>query len=242
MPGISSPAFFMSAQIKYYNQFGNAYRQSILSCPEPELWTTDYAEKGRVYNEMKSRIEQQQQLIDNYFSVQWPVLDYGCGFGRQAFILAKKGYEVVGCDSSEVFISIAKELFEKSQFKGEFLVGGIDHMQGRHFSQAVLFDVIEHIPPGKKKELVTQLASVLIHDGVLLMSLPHVKKRLSSQLNNSIRRRITGLFAYFRNREEHPYYIPQQKDILQLFGKQFSLDSFTAADETDYYVFRRKKE
>lgn len=242
MPGILSPAFFMSAQIKYYNQFGNAYRQSILSCPEPELWTTDYAEKGRVYNEMKSRIEQQQQLIDNYFSVQWPVLDYGCGFGRQAFILAKKGYEVVGCDSSEVFISIAKELFEKSQFKGEFLVGGIDHMQGRHFSQAVLFDVIEHIPPGKKKELVTQLASVLIHDGVLLMSLPHVKKRLSSQLNNSIRRRITGLFAYFRNREEHPYYIPQQKDILQLFGKQFSLDSFTAADETDYYVFRRKKE
>lgn len=66
MPGILSPAFFMSAQIKYYNQFGNAYRQSILSCPEPELWTTDYTEKGRVYNEMKSRIEQ-QQLIDDYF-------------------------------------------------------------------------------------------------------------------------------------------------------------------------------
>lgn len=232
----------MLSQEKYYNQFGNAYRQSILSCPEPELWTTDYAGKGRVYHEMKSRIEQQQQLVDDYFLVQWPVLDFGCGFGRQAIMLAKKGYEVVGCDSSDVFINIAKDLFEKFQFKGTFFVGGVEQLQGRHFSQAVLFDVIEHITPAKRKELVHQLASVIIQNGVLLLSLPHVKKRLSSQLNNSIRRRITGLFAYFRNREEHPYYIPQQKDILKLFGKQFSLDSFTAADETDYYVFRRNKE
>ena len=232
----------MSAQIKYYNQFGNSYRQSILSCPEPELWTTDYSEKGGVFNEMKSRIEQQQQLIDDYFSVQLPVLDAGCGFGRQAIMLAKKGYEVVGCDTSEVFISIAKELFEKYEFKGEFITGDIDQLQGRHFSQAVLFDVIEHIPPSKRKHLVTQLASIIIHEGVLLVSLPHIKRRFTSQLNNTIRRRITGLFTYFRNREEHPYFIPQQKDILRLFRKQFSLDSFTAGGETDYYVFRRTKE
>jgi 2-polyprenyl-3-methyl-5-hydroxy-6-metoxy-1,4-benzoquinol methylase len=104
-----------------------------------------------------------------------------------------------------------------------------------------VFDVIEHVPPSKRKQLVAQLASIIIHEGVLLVSLPHVKRRFTSQLNNTIRRRITGLFAFFRNREEHPYFIPQQKDILQLFGKQFSLDSFTAGAETDYYVFRRNK-
>jgi 2-polyprenyl-3-methyl-5-hydroxy-6-metoxy-1,4-benzoquinol methylase len=232
----------MLSQEKYYNQFGASHRQSILSCPEPEYWTTDYAEQGRVYREMKGRIKMQQQLADDCFSIQFPVLDAGCGFGRQAVMLAKKGYEVVGCDTSEVFISIAKELFDKSGFKGEFLSARVDQLQGRHFSQAVLFDVIEHIPPSKRKELVNQLAAIIIHEGVLLLSLPHVKKRFSSRLNNSVRRRITGSFAYFRNREEHPYYIPQQKDLLRLFGKQFSLDSFTAGGETDYYVFRRKKE
>lgn len=232
----------MAAQVRYYDQFGATHRQSILACPEPELWTTDYAEKGRVYREMKTRIEQQQELVNHYFSVQWPVLDAGCGFGRQAVMLARKGYEVVGCDTSEVFIRIAGDLFDKLQLKGEFIVGGIDQLQGRHFNQGILFDVLEHIVPHKRKQLVNQLASVLIHEGVLLLSLPHVKERWTSQLNNSIRRRITGLLAYFRNREEHPYYIPQQKDLLRLFGKQFSLDRFTAAGETDYYVFRRNKE
>lgn len=232
----------MPAQINYYNQFGNAYRQSILTCPEPEYWTTDYAEKGRVYREMKARIEQQYKLADDYFTVQWPVLDAGCGFGRQSVMLAKKGFEITGCDTSEVFISIAKELFAKLQLRGEFVTGEIKHLKGRHFNQAILFDVLEHIAPHKRKQLVSQLASVIIHEGILLLSLPHIKKRWTSQLNNSIRRRITGLFAFFRNREEHPYFIPQQKDILRLFGKQFSLDKFTAAGETDYYVFRRNKE
>lgn len=229
----------MPAQVSYYNKFGHTFRQSILDCPEPECWTTDYAEQGRVYREMKARVEQQRLLVEASFSVQWPVLDFGCGFGRQAFMLAKRGFEVTGCDTSDVFISIAKELFEKYQLKGEFIAGNGDKLTGRHFNQALLFDVIEHIPPPQRKKLVLQLASLIIPGGILLLSLPPVKKRLTSQLNNSIRRRITGLFSYFRNKEEHPYYIPLQKDILRLFGKQFSLDSFTATEATDYYVFRR---
>lgn len=31
----------MTGQVEYYNSFGNQYRESILACPEPELWTTD---------------------------------------------------------------------------------------------------------------------------------------------------------------------------------------------------------
>jgi SAM-dependent methyltransferase len=110
----------MFSQERYYNRFGAFHRQSILSCPEPEYWTTDYAEQGRVYREMKERIKMQQQLADDCFSIQFPVLDVGCGFGRQAVMLAKKGYEVVGCDTSEVFISIAKELFDSQVSKASF--------------------------------------------------------------------------------------------------------------------------
>ena len=232
----------MPAQEKYYNRFGNTYRKSILNCPDPEYWTTDYDQQGRVYREMKERIGVQQQLVNDYFSIEWPVFDIGCGFGRQAVMLAKMGYEVVGCDTSEAFISIARELFDKQQFTGEFIIGEIDQLEGRHFNQAVLFDVLEHIWPSKRKHFVSRLAALIILEGVLIVSLPHVKKRLSSQLNNAVRRRITALLPYFRNREEHPYFIPQQKDIQRLFGKQFSLDSFTTTGETDYYVFRRKSE
>ena len=79
----------MPGQVNYYNRFGKKYEQDILNCPEPELWTTDYHEQGRVYREMKERIKQQQELILDHFDKKFPVIDIGCGFGRQAVLLAK---------------------------------------------------------------------------------------------------------------------------------------------------------
>ncbi len=232
----------MPAQIKYYNRFGNAWRTEILNCPEPEIWTTDYSEKGRVYQEMKIRIAQQEKLVDDFFSNQWPVLDYGCGFGRQAMMLVKKGFNVTGCDTSDELISIAQALFEKHQLQAFLFCGGMEQMRGRHFRQVLLFDVLEHIPPAKRKKFVFDLSNITVPGAVVLISLPHVKKRLTSRLNNAVRKRLTSLFVSCRNREEHPYYIPQLKDLTCLFGKQYSLDSFTSAVDSDYYVFRRKKE
>ncbi len=111
----------MLGQVNYYNDFGEIYKQSILSCPEPELWTTDYDTKGRVFREMRERVEQQQKLISAYFTPIIPVLDIGCGFGRQSISLAKNGYTLTGTDTSDVFIDIVKELFLKHGFEGRFI-------------------------------------------------------------------------------------------------------------------------
>jgi hypothetical protein len=53
----------MPGQINYYNLFGKQYEENILACPEPEFWTTDYDQKGRVYLEIKKRIETQKNLL-----------------------------------------------------------------------------------------------------------------------------------------------------------------------------------
>ena len=137
-------------QVEYYNRFGEQFRQSILSSPQPELWTTDYAEKGPVYRQMSERVHHQQELIEKYFSKENPVLDIGCGFGRQAVLLARLGYAVKGVDTSEVFIRIARELFAAHHYQGEFTCGSI--LEKETFpgpvSQMILFDVLEHIPHG----------------------------------------------------------------------------------------------
>ena len=70
---------------------------------------------------MKKRIDQQKELIAEYFTNKFTVLDIGCGFGRQAVLLAKMGFKVTGTDTSDVFIQIASKLFEKNNYKGEFL-------------------------------------------------------------------------------------------------------------------------
>jgi 2-polyprenyl-3-methyl-5-hydroxy-6-metoxy-1,4-benzoquinol methylase len=230
----------MSNQVNYYNYFGELYAESILSCPEPELWTTDYKEKGRIFKEIKERIEQQQQLILTYFDKNIPVLDIGCGFGRQAVLLAKNGFSFTGIDTSDVFIRIAQKLFEYHNYKGSFICADpvTEKVQGK-YKQLLLLDVLEHIMPVQRSLLIKNIYEMAEPGAVLIISLPHVKSRLTSQLNNKIRRRITQYFSYFLNKEEHPYPVPQKKDIYRLIAGSFTLDKFIESDETDYYVLQR---
>jgi 2-polyprenyl-3-methyl-5-hydroxy-6-metoxy-1,4-benzoquinol methylase len=230
----------MNGQVNYYNHFGDLCKESILSCPEPELWTTDYTEKGRIYQEIKQRIEQQQQLILTYFDKNIPVLDIGCGFGRQAFWLAKNGFDITGIDTSGVFIAIAQRLFEKHNFKGNFFCA--DPFSGKisgKFKQLLLLDVLEHIKPLNRRVFIKKLYEVSDPGGLLIISLPHVNKRLTSMLNNNVRRKITQHFSFFLRREEHPYPIPPKKIILEMMTRYFTLNKFIESGITDYYVLQK---
>ncbi|MBL7741195.1 MAG: class I SAM-dependent methyltransferase [Chitinophagaceae bacterium] len=228
----------MTSQVNYYNQFGNLYRQSILDCPEPQYWTTDYGVKGRVYREMKERIDLQEKLVQEYFTKEQTVLDIGCGFGRQAFSLVSKGYKVKGTDTSDVFIEIAQQLFLRHGYAGDFTCMDIlrENISGS-FNQLLLLDVLEHIKPQQRRGLFEKLDK--IGGTTLIISLPHVKKRVSSQLNNRIRKQMTRYLPFFVNREEHPYPIPGKNNMLKLSKDIFSLHKFIQTLQTDYYVFRR---
>ncbi|HET9825338.1 MAG TPA: class I SAM-dependent methyltransferase, partial [Chitinophagaceae bacterium] len=202
----------MPDQVEYYNRFGELYRDDILACPHPELWTTDYEEHGRVYKEMVERIKEQTALIDEFFSTREPVLDVGCGFGRQAIVLARKGFSVIGLDSSKTFVEIARELFQRHNLVGEFFNNRLEDLPLSQFSQIILFDVIEHILPPDRQKFLNKIHSYCRAGGTVIFSLPHVKRRITSKVNNSFRKKITQHFPYFIAREEHPYPIPTSHD------------------------------
>lgn len=231
----------MNNQVSYYNRFGKQFEKSILACPEPALWTTDYAQKGRVYREMKIRVTQQLALITGTFAKEEPVFDIGCGFGRQAFLLAQQGFSITGTDTSNVFTDIAKKLFDKYGYKGQFycidLLKG--EMPGGSYKQLLLLDVLEHIRPFQRRKFIKQIFQLAAPDAKLIISLPHVRKRFSSQVNNRIRRQITQHFIYFTNREEHPYPIPEKNDILKYIQGLFNIESELFSPETDYYILRK---
>jgi 2-polyprenyl-3-methyl-5-hydroxy-6-metoxy-1,4-benzoquinol methylase len=230
----------MSDQVPYYNRFGEIHAQSILDCPEPEYWTTDYSERGSVYREMKERVDRQQELIRTWFDKSHPVLDIGCGFGRQAVWMAREGFRVRGTDTSAVFISIAEKLFTRFGLKGEFFCTDIlkDKNHG-HYKQVLLLDVLEHIPPAYREKMLERVSEKMVTGGILILSLPHTRKRFSSRVNNEIRKRITGQLRYFLAREEHPYTIPGKKKILKLTRTFFELVSFQETTLSDYYILRR---
>lgn len=231
----------MSSQVPYYDQFGLLYRKSILQCPEPECWTTDYASKGRVYQEMKQRVQQQEALVLQYFKKDIPVLDIGCGFGRQAILLARQGFAVTGTDTSPVFISIAQELFSTHHLQGTLLVTDLltTPLQGPAFSQVLLLDVLEHIPPRKRKPFIEALGSCTASGARIIVSLPQVKTRLRSQLNNRIRKAITQHFTFFLEREEHPYPIPDKHALMNLIKGHFRSMEEIQTEETGYYILEK---
>lgn len=230
----------MSSQTRYYNRFGREFKEAILACPQPQWWTTDYEAKGRIFAEMKERIAQQEALIDAYFSPSLPVLDVGCGFGRQAFLLAKKGFAVTGTDTSKAFVGIATALFRQHRLQGRFLcLDVLSQPLNERFAQALLLDVLEHIPPSQRRPFMEKMAGLLQPEGLLLLSLPHVKKRWRSQLNNNVRKAVTQHLSFFRNSEEHPYPVPQEKQMKDLLKKHFHLLYSNTTAETDYYAVKK---
>jgi 2-polyprenyl-3-methyl-5-hydroxy-6-metoxy-1,4-benzoquinol methylase len=229
----------MSRQVSYYNQFAELHRQSILDCPEPHFWTTDYDQQGPVYHEMKPRVEKQRELVEKFFSPGKEILDIGCGFGRQATWLLGSGYSVTGIDSSAAFIDIANALAEKKG-AGVFICSSLDDFQpGLLYSQVLLLDVLEHFPPGQRIDVFKKLNDLMPGGGFLLISVPIVRKRLSSRINNRFIRRLKGLIPYFVQREEHPYMIPVRNDILRLAGRNFELVEETTSGTTAFFVLRK---
>jgi 2-polyprenyl-3-methyl-5-hydroxy-6-metoxy-1,4-benzoquinol methylase len=229
----------MPDQVEYYNRFGELHREDILTCPEPEFWTTDYGTRGRVYTEMVQRVREQTTLLEEIFIKTVPVLDIGCGFGRQAIVLAKRRFSVIGFDTSKIFIEIATELFKRNHLPGEFLNSSLDDLPLSKFSQTILFDVIEHIKPSARVAFLNKVHSLLLPGAVVIVSLPHLKKRLTSRLNNSLRRRVTQHFSYFMSREEHPYPIPTSEHLKKLIDGLFTIVKFRQTSFTDYYVLRK---
>jgi 2-polyprenyl-3-methyl-5-hydroxy-6-metoxy-1,4-benzoquinol methylase len=229
----------MPDQVEYYDRFGELYREDILICPEPEFWTTDYKSRGRVYTEMVQRVAEQTSLVEEFFNNAFPVLDIGCGFGRQAILLAKKGFIVTGLDTSKIFIELATALFKRNHLSGEFSNNSLEDLAPRKFSQIILFDMIEHVKPSSRRAFLSNVHSVSLPGALAIASLPHLKKRLSSRLNNSLRKRVTQHFSYFMSREEHPYPIPTSEQLKKLMDGLFTIIKFRQTSLTDYYVLRK---
>jgi len=95
-----------------------------------------YGKFARYYDVIYQRYEYDQEcdFLINMFHRYYEgkverILDLGCGTGSHDIVLAKKGFKVVGIDSSNTMIELAREKARSSGLKIEFLVQDMREMQ-----------------------------------------------------------------------------------------------------------------
>lgn len=220
-------------QDKYYSDFARKYKEEIINSIDPSTWTTDSINDGPVSRSMKIRINTQKRLISQHFKKEYKILDIGCGFGRQSFLLAKEGFEVIGIDTNENFIAIAVDLFKKQSLKGNFYCRDLkDIVTDEKFHQIILLDVLEHIHPYKRKRFINTVHSYCHIDSTLIISIPNLNSSFKSLFFNLLKS-----FLYpFLTKFEHPYSIPSKGSMKKILGELFDI-SFTEINEgTVFYI------
>lgn len=102
------------------------------------------------------------------------VLDAGCGDGRVAYELVRRGGQVLGIDTSDRAISLARVLVPKASF----LVGTITEIRGcdnDFFDRSLALEVLEHLGEEEREQAVRELYRVLKPEGILIVSVPSIR-------------------------------------------------------------------
>ncbi len=78
-------------------------------------WDSLYREKGVVQKEPSPKAADAVSFLRSTGTGR--VLDLGCGTGRHTAYLARNGFEVLGCDSSEAALHIARGVLPEVEFQ-----------------------------------------------------------------------------------------------------------------------------
>ena len=99
------------------------------------------------------------------------LLDIGCGVGAFLELASQWGMEVAGVDASAEAVALAKQRFPSLAITHHLLSGRLPHADGS-FDNAVLNQVIEHLPPAILKNTLSESFRVLKPGGRIFIYSP----------------------------------------------------------------------
>lgn len=104
------------------------------------------------------------------------LLDVGCALGGSTVAFWENGSKSVGVDIEARYIKGAKIFAKKKEAKVSFLVADISEKKGGKGFEGqqiiILRDVIEHVPPERRKELIVNIGEILMKGGFCFVSFP----------------------------------------------------------------------
>jgi SAM-dependent methyltransferase len=96
------------------------------------------------------------------------ILDAGCGTGRVAIELARRGFDVVGVDADPSMLARARSIAPQLRWIPADLAGPGGAPGGRFDLVVAAGNVVPFLAPGTERDVVRHLAAALTPDGLLV--------------------------------------------------------------------------
>ena len=125
-----------------------------------------YAERFRALAEQGVDVHGEAAYVAALVEPGARVLDAGCGTGRVAVELARRGYDVVGVDNDASMLGVAREEAPHLRWVEDDLAG-LD-LQERFDLVVAAGNVVVFLAPGSEPEVVRRLAAHLSPGGLLV--------------------------------------------------------------------------
>lgn len=161
------------------------------------------------------------------------ILDAGCGTGRYAIELARRGYAVHGIDLSPELIDVARQSMSDGLRSVSFAVGDIAALDGRRYDAILCRGVLNDLVEDDRRDAVFEaFAALLRPGGVLVLDVreweataqrkarePVFRKRVSTSRGELTFESVTALDA------ENRRLLIAERHVLSLEGTEHTSDA-----------------
>jgi ubiquinone/menaquinone biosynthesis C-methylase UbiE len=147
--------------------------------------------------------------VENCLKKGDSVLDLGCGDGIKTSRIAKKGFKVVGIDTSRTAIDKAKQNFQDLTFVVKDVVDENLPFGTNTFDAVTAISLLEYIK--NKKEFLKEVKRVLKSNGILITITPNSKSPTIKFAWGF----LIPVFETLKKEYKQPYYPFRKEDLIE---------------------------
>jgi methyl halide transferase len=193
----------------------------------PTYWDELYINKTTGWDLKKPNPVWEELVNKKEFIQPCKLLVTGCGYGHDAILAAKKGYDVTAIDFSKYAISCARESAESSSAKVNFVADNLFTLGEAYFEK---FDVVYEyttycaINPDRRKEYLSKICSFIKPGGKLIAILFPIDGReggppFNIDVNKFYEQAINHVKLEFFSKQINSVKPRKGKEILQVYKK-----------------------
>jgi len=192
-------------------------------------WNSIYKERGILQKEASETVIE----AVNFFKHELvrTVLDLGCGTGRHTAYLLEEGFQIYGCDSSEVALELAMAALPTVDFETCNMTA-LPYEDG-FFDAVICNHVIQHGTIAEIKVAISEIHRILRKGGILFLvaiSTNHPKYLTGTEIEPNTRINTDSVDG------DLPHHFFTEEELRTLFSKEFKIVKsvhFEAPSELD---------